>query len=305
MSSSVLCGARLDFVAPKPTENLFVFRLAMECCSSFGGGAPGAWVPKAKVAANKALELDNTLAEAHSALAIALWSYDYDFDQSRAEFQRAIDLNPNYATAHLWFGTWVLTSLGRFDDAIAEIKRALELDPLSLVNNTDLGNAYMYARRYDAAIDQLRKRVVLDPSFYYAHVVLGQALELKGGFAQAIVECRKVQQLSDDPFILGVLGYAYAAIGKSDETRKILNQLSEMSAQRYVPAYAFTLLHLALGENKDEAIRWFEKNYQDRDWFPAMIKIDPFLDPLRGNPRFEQLVTKVSSGAGAAERKGQ
>ena len=127
-------------------------------------------------AAKKALELDDTLAEAHTTLALALWYYDFDFSRANKEFQRAIELNPNYATGHQQFGNNILSALGRFDEAIAEGKRAVELDPLSLVINADLGMNYYYARRYDEAISQLRKTLEMDPGYYYAHVELGQVL---------------------------------------------------------------------------------------------------------------------------------
>src|SRR5438552_13777052 len=131
-------------------------------------------------AAKQALELDDTLAEAHTTLAIAIWLYTFDSSQAIREFQRAIELNPNYAIAHQQYGNITLSALGRFDDAIAEGKRAVELDPFSLVINTDLGSNYCYARRYDEAIAQLRKTLEMDAGFYIAHIVLGQALDAKG-----------------------------------------------------------------------------------------------------------------------------
>src|SRR3989454_2392249 len=160
---------------------------------AYTAGTPQDCYPKAKAAAKKALELDDTLAEARTSLAIAIWLYDFDSSQANREFQRAIELNPNYAIAHQQYGNVTLSALGRFDDAIAEGKRAVELDPLSLVINTDLGVDYHYARRYDEAIAQLHKTLEMDPGFYIAHLGLGQILDAKGAGDAAIVECEKAR----------------------------------------------------------------------------------------------------------------
>lgn len=224
-----------------------------------------------------------------------MWFYEFDFAQANREFQRAIELNPNYATAHHWYGTNLLMPLGRFDEGIAEMKRAQELDPLSLIINSDLGFDYIIARRYDEAIEQLRTTIEMDPGFYYAHWNLGQAFQLKGDFPQAVAEYHHAQHLSDDPVILALLGQAYAAMGQTEETRTILTQLTDISQQRYVAAYNFALLHVALG-NKEEAIRWLERSYQDRAGYDiTWIGVDPSLDPLRGDPRFEKLVASIFS----------
>ncbi len=259
----------------------------------FGAGSPQESYPPARTAATKAIKLDDTLAEAHTALAWVLLAYDLDFDGSTREFRRAIELNPNYAMAHHWFGNGPLMRSGRFDDAIAECKRAVELDPLSLINNTDLGNTYSSARRYDEAIEQLRKTLEIDPGFYDAHYSLGQALELKGDIVGAMAEYQKARALNDDPQVLALLGHAYASSGYKTEAVKILEQLKELSKQRYVSAYSLAIVYLGLGD-KEEALRWLEKSYQDRAGIDiTTIKVDPFLDPLRGDPRFEELVAKV------------
>jgi TolB-like protein/Tfp pilus assembly protein PilF len=261
--------------------------------SAFGAGSPEESLPAAEAAAKKALDLDDTLAEAHTSLALVLLGYDLDFDGSIREFQRAIELNPNYATAHHWFGIGPLMRSGRFDDAIAECKRAVELDPLSLINNADLGHTYRSARRYDEAIEQLRKTLEMDPGFYYAHSALGRALESKGALDAAIQEYQKARTLNDDPGLLSLLGHAYASSGNKTEALKLLDQMKELSKQRYVSAYSFALVYLGLGD-KEEALRWLDKSYQDREGSDiALIKINPFFDPLRGDPRFEELVTKV------------
>lgn len=259
----------------------------------YTAGTPQDCYPKAIAAAKKALELDDTLSEAHTALAIATWLYAFDFSQAITEFQRAIDLNPNYAIAHQQYGNILLTALGRFDEAIAEGKRAVELDPLSLVINADLGVDYYFARRYDEAIAQLRKTLEMDPGYYYAHIDLGEALEMKGDRDSAIAEYKKARALNDDPYILGLLARSYGLSGNKAEAEKILNQLKELSTQRYVAAYSFALGYLGLGE-KEQALRWLEQSYQDRAGSDiGWIRIDPFFDPLHGDPRFEALAEKI------------
>jgi TolB-like protein/Tfp pilus assembly protein PilF len=254
--------------------------------------APRDSFPKAEAAARKALEIDNTLAEAHASLGSALFLYDLDLPKATIEYQRAIELNPNYATGHHWYGLNALLSLGQFDNAIAEVKRALELDPLSLIINADLGRAYYFARRYDQAIEQLHKTLEMDPNFYFAHRHLGTALIVKGDFKAAMAEYERARTLNNDPRILGLLAYALARSGDRPEALKILEQMKEISRQRYVSAESFAFIYLGLG-NKEEALHWLEQSYQDR--FPEItrIKIDPLLDPLRGDPRFEKLANTV------------
>jgi adenylate cyclase len=259
----------------------------------YTGGSPHDCYPKAKVAAKKALALDDTLAEAHTTLGMAIWSYEFDFAEANKEFERAIELNPNYATGHQQYGNVTLAAVGRFDDAIAEGKRAVELDPLSLIINADLGMTYYFARRYDEAIAQHRKTLEMDPGFYFARLGLGEALAAKGTLDKAIVEYQKARELNDDPFLLALLGNAYARSGNRTEALKILDQLKELSAQRYVNAYGFALVYLGLGD-KEEALRWLEQSYQDRAGSDVgWIRVDSLVDPLRGDPRFEALAEKI------------
>jgi TolB-like protein/Tfp pilus assembly protein PilF len=260
--------------------------------STYGAGTPQESFPPAKAAAQKALEIDNTLAEAHTSLGGILCSYDFDVASSTKEFERAIALNPNYAAAHHWFSVGPLLIVGQFDRAIAEGKRAVQLDPLSMSINADLGGTFTVARHYDEATAQLRKTLEIDSRFYAAHYDLGEALQLKGQLREALAEYKKAAELDDDPFVLGLLGHAYASSGNKAEALKILDQLKELSKQRYVTAYAFAIVYLGLGD-KEEALRWLQKSYQDRADDITIIKVDPFLDPLRGDPRFENLVTKV------------
>ncbi len=258
----------------------------------FGAGAPRDFFPKAKAAAERAIELDETSAEGHSALAMLL-CFDFKFPASEAEFRRAIQLNPNYATAHHWFGNSLLVSLGRFDEGIREGERAVELDPLSLIINADLGSTFMIGRRYDEAIAQLRRTLALDGNFSYAHWNLGEALYLKGDVNAAIAEYEKARALDDDPEVLGLLGRAYAETGKREQALEILRKLQETGQNQYIRSYVYSLIYIGLGD-KATAIEYLEKAREgfetpDTTW----LKVDPLFDPLRSEPRFQQLVAKT------------
>jgi len=263
----------------------------------YTAGPPQDCYPKAMAAAKKALELDNTLAEAHTTLALSIWYYEFYFSQANREFQRAIELNPNYATGHQQYGNNTLSALGRFDEAIAEGKRAVDLDPLSLVINADLGMNYYYARRYDEAIRQLRKTLEMDPGYYYGHADLGQVFAAKRSFDEAISEYQKARALNDDPFVLGLLGHAYASSGNKTDALRVLDQLKQLSKQRYVSAYSFAIVYLAL-DDKQEALRWLEQSYQDRAGADiGWIRVDSLLDPLHGDPGYEALAEKIVPAA--------
>ena len=261
--------------------------------SGFGAARPQDSFPLAEAAAKKAMEIDDNLAEAHTTLGFSLCVHHLDFAGSIREFERAIALNPNYATAHHWFGDGPLLAVGQFDRAIAEGKRALELDPLSVIITADLGANYLVARRYDEAIEQFHKAIDLDPRFYYSHWNLAQALELKGNPREALAEYKKAVELDDDPFVLALLGQGYAKLGQRDEALKILAQLPQIGAHRYVSAYSYALLYVALGD-KDKAIEWLERSYEEGAGLDLIfLKVDPMLDPLQKEPRFQALVAKV------------
>src|SRR5437016_6686160 len=258
---------------------------------NYAGGLPRETFPKAKASAKRALELDETLGEAHVPLAVALYRFDWSFSEAEGEFQRAIELNPNYATAHQFYGEY-LAAVGHFEKGIAELKRAQELDPLSLIINADLGKAYFYARRYDQAGEQLRKTMEMDQSFQTAHFYLGMVYVMKGSFPDSIAEYQRAKQLNDDPRMLGLLGHAYAVSGQRDEALKTLDQLKENAGQRYVSPYSFALVYAGLGD-KDQAFQWLEKSRQDRTPYLSTIKVDPLLDNLRSDPRFAELMRRV------------
>jgi TolB-like protein/Flp pilus assembly protein TadD len=262
----------------------------------FGAGTLQQSIPPANAAAQKALELDPTLAEPHSTLGLILY-YAFDFSQSKKEFERAIALDPNDATAHQWFGNGPLIVTGEFDRAIAEGKRAVELDPLSLVINTDLAVSYTMARRYPEAIEQLNKILAMDPRFYYARWTFGLALQCNGQLPEAIAQYKKAAELTDDPLVLAWLAQAYAKAGQRDEALKLLAQMEELATKRYVGAWSFAIVHLALGE-KGKAIDDLERAFRERsDPFITFIKVSPLFDPLRGDPRFDALAEKIIPAA--------
>ncbi|HET7227225.1 MAG TPA: tetratricopeptide repeat protein [Chthoniobacterales bacterium] len=247
---------------------------------------------KAKETALKALQLDPKVAEAHAALGKFNF-FNMDLAGSMREYQRAIELKPNYATAHQWLGNDSLVSYGRFDDAIAEGKRAVELDPLSPVINADLGVTLYLARRYDDAMEQLRKTLVIDPTFFYAHYNLGITLQLKGDLPGAIAEYEKARQLSYDSFVLALLGAAKGLAGDKNAAEQALKNIDQTAQNQDVDEYSRALLFLGMN-NKEEALRSVEHAVKIRDGSSlCWIKVDPLLDPLRGDPRFETFVQKV------------
>ena len=258
---------------------------------NYGSTSSKEALPPARAAAKKALELDDSLAEAHASLGL-LATIELDLDRATSELQRAVQLKPNYATAHHWFALSLMT-LGRFDPAIAEGKRAIELDPLSLIINADFTWLYLCARRYDEAEAQARKTLEMDPRFFLAHYYLGATLQLKGRLSEAISEFQKASELNNDPYSLAALGQAYARNGQKEEARKILVRLNGEAKSRYAAPYAMALINLGLGE-KERAIDELERAYAEGETnYLFVIKVDPLLDELRGNPRFEALVQKV------------
>jgi TolB-like protein/Tfp pilus assembly protein PilF len=250
--------------------------------------------PRAREAALKALEIDDSLAEAHTSLVFVKTFYDWDWSGAERESQRAIELNPRYATAHQWYGD-ALIQMGRLQEAIAEEKRAVELDPFSLVINRDLGDALYLARQYDQAIEQYRRTLELDPNFITVHGGLGAAYLHKSLYKEGIAEFEKELAISPhSAYALAGLGYANAVTGRRAEAQKLLDQLNQRSKQEYVPAVFRAQIYAGLGE-KDQAFEWLEKSYEDRSIANlAEIKVDPQFDPLRSDPRFQDLLRRMN-----------
>jgi TolB-like protein/DNA-binding winged helix-turn-helix (wHTH) protein/Flp pilus assembly protein TadD len=247
-------------------------------------------LPKAKAAATKALELDSTLGEAHNSLAFCLDGFDWDFPSAGKEFQRALELNPGYATARHWYA-WHLSLMGRYDEAIAEMRKAENLDPLSLIINADLAEILLLAHSYDESIRQSRKTIEMDPNFALAHNQLGQAYLQKHMNDEAVAELQEAVQLSaDSPTCLANLARAYAASGKKSEAAKLLTDLKKRSSPGYSHASEIAVIYAALGD-KNQAMSWLEKGYEER--FNPGVLLRPGFDPLRSEPRFQELLRRI------------
>src|ERR1700678_503488 len=246
--------------------------------------------PQAKAAAIKALELDSTLGEAHNSLAFVLDGFDWDFDSAGKEFQRAIELNPGYATAHHWYA-WHLSLLGRFDEAITEMKKAENLDPLSLIINADLAELLVLAHSDDESVRQSRKTIEMDPNFALAHNQLAQAYLQKQMYAEAVAELKTAVQLSGgSPAFIANLARAYVASGKRSEAVKLLGDLKKSANPGYSNASEIAVIYAALGDT-DQAMNWLEKGYEER--FNPGVLLRPGFDPLRSDLRFQNLVRRI------------
>jgi len=261
--------------------------------SSYAAVSPAESLPPARSALKKALELDDSLAEAHASFGL-LTTLELDLHRALDELKRAVELKPNYATAHHWLALAHLT-LAQFDSAISEAKRAIELDPLSLVINADTSWIYFSARRYDEAEAQVRKTLEIGPQFFLAHYYLGEVLQFKAHLSEAIAEFQKAFELNNDPYSLAMLGQAYGRNGQRDEAQKILARLNEEAKSHYVAPYALALVQIGLGD-KDRAIEELDHAYREQETnYLFAIKVDPMLDDLRRDPRFEALVQKVTA----------
>ena len=238
----------------------------------------------------KALELDPNLAEAHLSMGTALFSA-LDPHASEKELDRAVELNPNLALIYDQYG-WTFSELGRFDDAFAAEKKALELDPLSTFLNTDLAFFLYWARRFEEATTQIRKALELDPNNAFAHSILGWCLIAKGNKAEARSEFEKATTLDDLPWYVSSVGYACGVSGDRAKAEQVLRDLEELAKQRYVSPANRATVYLGLGE-KEQALDWLEKAYEDRDPIFWWINGDQLYDGLRSAPRFEALVQKV------------
>jgi len=260
--------------------------------ASYGESPPREAMPKAKAAAEKALQLDSTLAQAHVSLGFVRSFYDWDWKGAEREYRRAIELNPGYATAHHWY-SGCLRAMGRVDEALAEIQRAQQLDPLSLAIGRDLGRAFRSRRQPERAIEQFRKVLELDPSFPSGYVHLGMAYEDQGSYQEALAAFLKARALpGSNPLTTGALGHCYAASGQPEEARKLLKELEGLARQRYVSAISRALIYIGLGE-KDGAFQWLEKACQEHDPWLGWLNADPIFDRLRADSRFPNLLKKV------------
>jgi tetratricopeptide (TPR) repeat protein len=266
--------------------------LAESYCAlvAYGVLRPGDAFPKAEKAARKALEIDDTVAEAHTALGFVQSCYHRDWQAAEREFQRAMDLNPNYATAHLWYGEH-FRSLGQAEREIAEFKRARELDPLSLTVNAGLGRALRDGRHFDEAIEQCRKTLELEPNFAQANWCLGLGYLGKARYDEAILKLQKAKALGMGPGALCWLAYAYEVAGKKSEARKVLREYIKLSRNGEVSPYFMARIYAGLGE-RHQTFEWLDRAYNEGDWMRVML--DPFFDSLRSDPRFHELLRRLN-----------
>ncbi len=259
--------------------------------ATYNLSAPPAVLSRAKAAAERALEIDNQLAEAHTSLAKVRADYDWDWSAAEEGFKRALELNPNYATAHHWYALHLM-AMGQFEEAATEIKCAQQLDPLSLSINASTGLPFYWSRRYEQAIERFRRTLELDLAFPLAHVLLGQAYAQQGMFGEAIAELSRARELDGTPRARAILAYTLAVAGQRDEASMILAELQELASDKYVSPYFIGLIYTAMSD-QDQALTWLEKAYEERSGWLVWLKVDPKLDSLRSDPRFAELVQQV------------
>jgi len=248
--------------------------------------------PKGKAAAMTALKLDPDLAEAHAPLAAVLWLYDWQWEEAQTEFKRSLELCPTYATANHWYAEYVMT-MGRHEEAMARMKKTQELDPLWLIINVAVGWAFYNARRYDEAIEQLRRTIELEPHYPLTYWILGLLLRKTGSYELAIADGEKGVKLSGgSPLMRAALAQTLGTAGRTSEARQILDDLTQLARQKYVAPYVFAGIHIGLGEN-DRAIEYLEKSWEEHSHWLIYLHIDPGMDGLRDDSRFQGLLRRV------------
>jgi TolB-like protein/Flp pilus assembly protein TadD len=260
--------------------------------SGFDVAPAGDSMPQAKEAALRALKIDDSLAEAHTALAFYLTHYEFDLESSEKEFRRAIELKPDYAIAHQWFAANLLIAK-RFDESLAEMRLAEQLDPLSPDIGTDHGAALVFARRYDEAIAQLKSTIVREPNFSRAHSYLGWAYGLKGMYTEAVAEARTALELNDSHFIKGYLALWLARSGGRDEALEILAELEKAAGEGYVRPSTLAVVYIGLGL-KAEALEQLEKEVSSRSFNAIYLAVLPEVDELRSEPRFKAMLKQMN-----------
>ncbi len=253
--------------------------------------SPKEAMPQAKAAVAKALEIDQDLPEAHTVAGIIAATYDWDWTKAEGEFKRSLELDPNLALTHYRYAWVYLSPMGRHDEAIAEMKRAMELEPLSLVQGANFAGVYIYARQFDNALDIAKKTYDLDPNMVTGQNWMCHSYTMKGMYAESLSISEKSMQ--SNVSLLAALSYAYAKTGRRQEAEAVISKWKEDEKTKYIADYWLAITYAALGE-KDAAFAELEKAYQSRDWFFQRIKVDPFLDPLRDDPRFAAIVKRLN-----------
>jgi eukaryotic-like serine/threonine-protein kinase len=248
--------------------------------------------PKGKAAAAAALQLDPDLAEAHTSVAALSWLHDWQWEEAQTEFRTSLELNPAYPTANHWYAEFEMT-MGRHEEALARVRNGQELDPLSLIINVAVGWNLYNARRYDEAIEQLRRTIELEPNYPVTYWILGLLLRKTGSYELAIAEGEKGVKLSGgSPLMRAALAHTLGAAGKAEEALQTLADLTELAKKKYVAHYFLAGIHIGLGDN-ERAIEYLEKSYQEHSHWLIYLHIDPSMDGLRGNPRFQDLLQRV------------
>src|ERR1700730_5479789 len=256
----------------------------------YGINQPREAFPKAKEAATKALSIDSTLAEARTSLAFIKHRWDWAREDAEKEFQLAIKSKPTYAPAHQWYSSY-LVAMGRFDEAIAEARRAQELEPLSFISNSHIGWILYFAGRYDEAIEHCKKLLDVDPTFFPARRYLGLVYEQKGMYKEAIAEFQQAAKLSGSPLMMSLLAHAYAVSGNRAEAQRLLDELGKQK-QRYVSPYTVATIYAGLGE-KDQAFKWLEKAFEERDIWFMNLRVDPLFKSIHSDARFTSLLKRI------------
>ena len=257
---------------------------------SFPYMSPTQAFPQAKAALAKALELDPELPEAHAISGMIAAAYDWNWAEAEREFKRSLELDPSLALTHYRYAWTYLSPMGRHGEAIAEMERATEIEPLSLIQGANFAGVYMYARQFERALEQAKKTYDLDPTFFGGQNWLCHTYDARGMYAESLSICEKTVGTTFP--LLAPMGYAYAKTGRRREAEKVINRFKELEKTRYIINYWVATLYAALGE-KDAAFAELEKAYQARDWFLPRIKTDSFMDPLRDDPRFKDLIRRL------------
>lgn len=254
-------------------------------------------MPKAEAASRKAMELDEELAEAHAALALVHHHYYWNWKQAEAEYQRAIVLSPDYAAAHLSY-SWLLLALGRRDEALQEIEKTMgivqDTDPHRLVAvHATRAQAYYFGREFERAVEECEKALQLDPSHFMLHYILGRAYRRLGKGSQAIAQLKAAQKTSSElPLVDAVLGLAYAVSGRKEQTQQFIDAFRASSRKRYIPPTYFAILYAGLGD-KDQTLAWLEKGFQERADLLTWLNVEPMMDDVRSDPRFQALIRRI------------
>ena len=260
--------------------------------STYTGARASETMPQAKAFATRAIELDNTLAEPHASLGLAKWFFDWDKDGAQKEFSRAIELNPNYPTAHHWYSRY-LRGIGRLDEAFREIKRAEQLDPLSLVIINNIAENYIDQGDLNSAFKECQRMIELDRNFWAAHQTLAIVLVKQGQHAEALAEAQKSSELSNrSNAALALLGYVYAKSGRRSDAESVIRELEEKYANKEADGRDLAVVYVGL-DQKDEAFAWLEKAFQYRSFHLAGLKLEPLLEPLRSDPRWVDLCRRI------------